>query len=360
MIKRFTPAYDRARDTAKTYKYSAEWHKYLTDEIAIKILLGSDTGPNSTYAVCLDKLRKKLKGVPSKSEGEVILAMAGITGSAPLSNAQADATATLKMLRHLYHLKDRGGQSVWIYAQPYSFHQWVFDEIKGCTPDSAKAKLDKIDEVYSDTVRSHMANGVQQTMAWSQKCVVQLASPDDTTKEIIKRWFFSGDVDDVAMRKASSTLLDGFKKFVALCNSSKLIFSDEPIDRMTGSTVAGQTNYHSNWQDYAFVAGGAGERLDVVYIQNATLKKWASPNESWMATLAILHELSHRLIKTKDAVYDFTGLKPGSVLTYGHAIANADSWAYFAADFNGQLPANEKTKVWKEPAALRARYLNSI
>jgi hypothetical protein len=79
-----------------------------------------------------------------------------------------------------------------------------------------------------------------------------------------------------------------------------------------------------------------------------------------MATLAIIHELSHRLIKSKDAVYDFTGLKPGSVLTHGHAIVNADSWAYFAADFNGQLPDHKRTSVWKEPPALRASYLNSL
>jgi hypothetical protein len=100
-----------------------------------------------------------------------------------------------------------------------------------------------------------------------------MGTPDDATKDMIKRWFFSGDVEKDAMNKAASTLLSGFKKFVTLCNSSKLIFSDEPIDRMTGDAVSGQTHYRSNWEDYAFVAGGAGERLDVVYIQNATLRQ---------------------------------------------------------------------------------------
>lgn len=356
MIRRFSPAYDLAREAAKTYKYAPDWHKFLTDDIGIKLLLGSADGPFSAYAPCLDKLRAKLKGIPAKSEGDVILAMADVKGSAVLSDKQADAVATLKLLRHLYHLRDRGGQSVWIYAQPFSYHKWVFDEIKGCTPATAKTKLNHLDEVYPETLRDHMVTGVQQAMTWSQKIMSKMAAPDDPSKEMIKRWFFAGAADDAAIKKAASTLLNGFKKFVTLCNSSNLIFSDEPIDRMTGSAVTGQSNYRSNWEDYAFVAGGAGERLDVVYIQNATLKQWSSANKGWMATLAIIHELSHRLIKTKDVVYDFTGLKPGAMLGHSKAIINADSWAYFAADFNGQLPGNKRKSVLKEPAALRAGF----
>ena len=359
-LKRFTPAYDRARSSAKSYRFSLDWHQFLTDKIAIKTLLGSEDGPNSAHAGRLDTLRTKLKGIDSKSEAEVILAMAGVKGSAPLSTSQADAVSTLKMLRHLYHLRDRGGQSVWIYAQPYSFHKWVFDEINGCTPSTAASKLEKIDEVYPKTIRGHMATGVQQAMSWSQKCVAKLGTPDNTTATFIKRWFLAGSPSDEDVKKTAATLLAGFKKLVTLCNSSKLVFSDEPIDRMRGSNVVGQTNYKSNWNDYAFVDAAPRERLDVVYIQNATLKKWGSADESWMATLAIIHELSHRLINTKDAVYDFTGLKPGSVLTLEHAIVNADSWAYFATDLNGKLPGNKRTSVWKEPPALRARYLNSL
>ena len=98
----------------------------------------------------------------------------------------------------------------------------------------------------------------------------------------------------------------------------------------------------------------------MVYIQDAALNKWASPNEGWVATLTILHEMSHRVINTKDAVYDFDGLKPGAVLSQKHALANADSWAYFATDLAGQLPGSRAVKVLKEPPALRAAYLRSI
>jgi hypothetical protein len=76
--------------------------------------------------------------------------------------------------------------------------------------------------------------------------------------------------------------------------------------------------------------------------------------------LTLLHEMSHSVINTKDAVYDFDGLKPGAVLSQKHALVNADSWAYFATDLAGQLPGSRAAKVLKEPPSLRAAYLRSI
>ena len=238
----------------------------------------------------------------------------------------------------------------------------MFDEIRGCTPAQARAKLNYADEVYPATMRNHMCTGLQQAQAWSLKCVAELGGTlDDATKAVVKRWFLPDTADDAATQKVAATLLDGFKKVATLCGSTRVIFSDEPINRMDGDAVAGQANYRESWQDYAFVDGGSlRERLDVVYIQDAALKKWASPNEGWVATLTILHEMTHRVINTKDAIYDFEGLKPGAVLTTKHALANADSWACFATDMAGQLPGNRAVKVLKEPPALRAAYLRSI
>ena len=359
-ISRFTEAYDQASKTVNGYTFAGDWHKFLTGKIFIKKLLGSTAGPNTSYRVRPALFRKRLEK-ETGTEADVILKMAGVTGTSLLSTKQADAVATLKMLRHLYHVHKRGGQRVWIYASPYSFHKWVFDEMKGCTRATAKDKLNKIDEVYPKTIRKNMGNGVQQSMSWSQKCVAKLGKPGSSTKKVVERWFYSAKPSKEEMKTTASALLAGFKKITALCNSNTLIFSDEPIDRMKGNAVTDQTNYKSNWNDYAFVDGGTSrERLNVVYIQNATLKKWASSDTSWMATLAIIHELSHRLIETKDAVYDFVGLKPGATLTHNHAIVNADSWAYFAADLNGQLPSHKRASVMKEPTALRAAYLNSL
>lgn len=360
-IHRFTQAYDRASASAKSYTFADEWKKFLTDTVQLNMLVGSADGPNAAQAAKLDILRTKLKGASLKTEADIILDMAGVNGAVALSDAQADAVATLKLLRHLYFSESKGNQSLWIYAQPYSFHKWVFDEIKGCAPADARTKLNYMDEVYDEIIRGQMSTGVQRALSWSQKCVAKLGSPDDATQAVITRWFFSGTPAAEAMTKAAAKLLDGFKKVANLCNSTKLIFSDEPIDRMKGAAVAGQTHYRSNWNDYAFVDGAATrERLDVVYIQNATLEKWASADESWMATLTVIHELTHRLIEAKDAVYDFTGLQPGTVLTHEHAIVNADSWAYFAADLNDQLPSSHCTKVWRAPSSLRAAYLNAL
>lgn len=366
-IKRFTPAYDLACESAKNFKFALDWHQYLTDKIAIKTVLSSPDGPAAAHGPRLDTLRSKLTETLKKvggqtTEGDVLLQMAGVKSGTTLTDAQADALATLKMLRHLYFQRDKGNQSVWIYAQPYSFHQWVFDELKGCSFDDARKKLNFADEVYPALIRGHMVTGLATSLAWCQKCVAKLGGTlDASTKTVLTRWFIPGTAAESDITAVATTLLDGLKKIAALCNSTQVIFSDEPINRMTGSNVSGQTHYRGEWEDYAFVDGGKPrERLDVVYIQNATLQKWSSANQGWMATLAIIHELSHRVINTKDAVYDYTGLKPGAVLQMQHALANADSWAYFVADLNGQLPSNKVTSVMKEPAALRAAYLASL
>lgn len=366
-IRRFTSAYDLAAESAKTYKFALDWHQFLTDKVALKALLGSSEGPSAAHGPRIDTLRSKIADAvkaagPKATEGDVLLQMAGAKATGAVSDAQADALATLKMLRHLYYQVDTGNQVVWIYAQPFSFHKWVFDELRGCSLDAARTKLNHLDEVYPATVRGHMVSGLTTALAWCQKVVSKLGGTlDADTSAVIKRWFVPGGSGNDAVGNAATTLLDGFKKVSALCNSTKVIFSDEPINRMTGDTSSGQTHSRSDWEDYAFVDGGKPrERLDVVYIQNATLQKWSSGSQAWMATLAIIHEVSHRVVNTKDAQYDFKGLKPGTVLTLQHALANADSWAYFAADLNGQLPADKVTQVMKEPAALRAAYLASL
>ena len=365
-IRRFTPAYDLARESAKNYRFAQDWQLFLNDKVGIKVLLGSADGPEAAHGPRIDVLRAKLaetvqKGVAHMTEGDVLLEMAGIQGAAALSDVQADALATLKMLRHLYFLRDRGNQAVWIYAQPFEFHRWVFDEIRGCTPAQAVARLNYADEVYPVAMRNHMCAGLQQAQTWALKCVAKLGGTlDDATKTLVKRWFMPGAPDDAAIQKAAATLLDGFKKVGALCGSRRVIFSDEPINRMAGDAVPDQANYTDSWLDYAFVDSAPRERLDVVYIQNGALEKWASPNEGWMATLTILHEMSHRVINTKDAVYDFQGLKPGAVLTQRHALVNADSWAYFATDLAGQLSGSQAAQTLKEPSALRAAYLRTL
>jgi hypothetical protein len=349
MMETFTEAYDKAMDCAKSYKFGADWHQYLTDNVCIKMLFGSRDGPDVSRGPGLDKFRQKMKQSRGEDEGTTLLKAAGLTPSdtKPLTAQQADAIATLKLMRHLYLQAQQGAQSVWIFAQPETYQKWIYDEISGKSASTAKDILNKLDEVYPLQTRKNMSDGVNQALTWAQKCVAKLGSPDGATKAMVERWFDPGD----KMDKAVGILLAGMKKVSNLLQSNKLIFSDEPIDRNSGG-----------WPDYAFV--DPGERLEVVYIQDATLQAWGTSDQKWMATLAILHEFSHRVINTDDAVYDIAvakgknvgGLKPGGILTTRHAINNADSWAYFVTDLNGQLSSDRRTRVYQVPKVFDPAY----
>lgn len=362
-MNRFTQAYDAARRAVRDYEFTSDWKAKLDLVVGVKDIVAAEDGPKITAGIRLNALRGTIKAAKAKgaTEGKTILSMVGVSnwGLSSMKKKDSDAAATLKMLRHLYQVRNAGAQTVWIYAQPFSFHKWVFDELDGRTGWSAESKLSKVDEVYDSQQRKHMGGGVGTALAWCQKCVSKLGDPNQKTKAIVKTWFCDeGSADSVDA--AAVTLNDGFKKISALLSSNKLIFSDEPIDRMKGDKVKGQKHYRDNWEDYAFVDAAPRERLDAVYIQGGTLEKWGSADKAWMATLAIIHELSHRVLNTKDVIYDFKGLKPNDKLTFEHAIKNADSWAYFAADMNGALTESARKKYYKGPKQLRQAYLDTL
>ena len=126
---------------------------------------------------------------------------------------------------------------------------------------------------------------------------------------------------------------DGFKKIAAVCNGARLVFSDHPPDRSKGG-----------WKDWAFVY--KSEAMDVVYLQGAYLKAAKRSGTLWKCALTIIHELSHREVKTDDNRYDYDGLKPDkSSFPHAKALDNADSWAYFALDYVGTLPAGDRDDV---------------
>lgn len=65
----------------------------------------------------------------------------------------------------------------------------------------------------------------------------------------------------------------------------------------------------------------------------------------WLYALTVVHELSHKLVKTEDIRYDYDGLKPGNGFKTEDALNNADSWAYFAGDLVGAIPKNAIKKA---------------
>jgi hypothetical protein len=217
---------------------------------------------------------------------------------------------------------------VWVYAPPKAWKKWVFEEIKGSDSDTKK-RLQQETEVYSAKDRAVMADALQEAAAWCHK--VQLALGTKDGEALVRRWFLGKDGTDQQLTQAIDTLRDGFKKVDTVCRSGKLVFSDEPGDRHGGG-----------WKDWAFVYGH--EKMNVVYLQGAFLKSGNSGNKT-MCALTIIHELTHKVLKTQDHRYDYDGLKPGRDISFAKAINNADSWGYFAADVAGMLTKSDAKRV---------------
>lgn len=329
----FSTAYARARQVITSGKFAADWQKLIDTEGPLKAALGEDS-PEVSHGGALDKLRHRLDQAAKKGIGafftgngldEVILKAAR---SGDADTAVGEKAATLKMLKHLYLVRQKGSQDVWVYAPPKAYKKWVFDEIKGADTDS-KRRLQQETEVYSARDRTVMADALQEAAAWCQKVQLVLAGKDG--EAAVKRWFLGTAGTAQQMTQAIDTLRDGFKKIDTLCRSGKLVFSDEPGDRHGGG-----------WKDWAFVY--KSEAMNVVYLQGAFLKAGNSGNKT-MCALTIIHELTHKVLNTQDHRYDYDGLKPGRDIAVAKAIDNADSWGYFAADAVGMLSTSDRNRV---------------
>ncbi|MEJ1354412.1 MAG: M35 family metallo-endopeptidase [Candidatus Sedimenticola sp. (ex Thyasira tokunagai)] len=334
-MKNFTQAYDKSREVIKRKGFSKGWQKYLDKEVMPSSLLAGD-GPSTTFAGGLDKLRNKIDKPKvgffkklfygnvenGKTAGDTILLAS--------ANSKKRA-ATLKFLKHFYLSSKRGGQNVWIYSPPVAYKVWVYDHITGA-PLVRSTKLNESAEVYSAKEKGIMCDALLLALNWSQNVVAKLGSPSDDTKAMVRRWFADEDTTDQQITAAITKLSEGFKKVSNVANSSKLIFSDEPLDRARGG-----------WKDWAFVY--SSESQEVLYLQGAFLKAGNS-GKLWICALTIIHEITHRAVKTDDHRYDTSGLKPAkATLPYAKAINNADSWSYFATDLAGKLSASDRKKV---------------
>ncbi len=329
----FSTAYGKARTIITSGKFAADWQKLIDTEGPLKSALGQDS-PEVSHGGAFDKLRDRLDKAAKKGIGalftgngldEVILKAAK---SGDNDTAVGEKAATLKMLKHLYLVRQKGSQDVWVYAPPKAFKKWVFDEITG-TDANSKKRLQQESEVYSARDRTVMADALQEAAAWCQKVQVALGTSDG--EAVVKRWFLGDAGTAQQLTQAIDTLRAGFKKIDTLCRSGKLVFSDEPGDRHGGG-----------WKDWAFVY--KQEAMNVVYLQGAFLKAGNSGNKT-MCALTIIHELTHKLLNTQDHRYDYDGLKPGRDIAFAKAIDNADSWGYFAADMVGMLSKSDRKRV---------------
>lgn len=337
-MDQFSEAYAKAREVLASQTYAADWDRFLRIELDLPALLGAG-GLNQARAEDLDKIRKKIADSTRNGAFKAFFFGEGVADtllaaarSEKSAGSVADRAATLKWLKHLYFARKRGGQEMWVYAGPKAYSKWVYDEIVG-SESGFKSKLASEAEVYSESDRSTMCDALQLALAWSQKTAAGMAGGDEKAKAVVRRWFADADTSEAQIGTAMGKLNEGFKKIAAVCNSSKLVFSDHPPDRAKGG-----------WKDWAFIY--SAEKMDVVYLQGAYLKAARGKGTLWKCALTIIHELSHREVKTKDNRYDYDGLKPDKKdFPHASALNNADSWAYFAVDFVGMLPAGEVKQI---------------
>jgi hypothetical protein len=339
-MDKFSEAYKKLRDVITLQTYQEEWEKLIWESGKAQKLLG-ENGLSLGGAELLDEVRFRLMKTEAAKRPQ---AMLDACVSTETTGSVADRAAALKMLAHLYQEMNRGGQDVWVYAPPKAYTTWIFDEIKGTT-DNIKNKLAANDEVYSSADRTVMVSALDQARKWSLDAVTKLAAADAATKSVVRRWFADDDTSDGDITKAMGTLKDGFKAIANLCSSSRLVFSDDPLDRVK---IYDKKTGKVGWDDYAFVK--TSEKMDVVYLQGAFLKAGAT-GKIWKCALTIVHELSHREAKTDDIMYDDDGIKPHKTkFPHQKALKNADSWGYFATDLAGCLAETDRNGALKVAA----------
>lgn len=342
-MHKFEECYKRTRSQVRNFQFFPE---AAGTAVRLDMVGAMDSdGPDRKGYDQIKALRGAIdagKRKSNKSEGEIILAGCEDAKSKTLVGAVTgwmydvnDRVAAVKMLRHLYLVKMRGAQDIWVFSPPKSYSEWLYDEFDGLGRTGLAQWSSEDEETYSESDKTAMADAAGLALTWSMKCVAKLASPDAATQAVVAKWFCEPGADEKTIKKAAKTLLDGFKKITTVLNSNKLVLSDEPVDRKGGG-----------WKDFAFVY--KSEKMHVIYVQGATLSA-AKGSKMWLAALTIVHELSHREVDTEDHRYDSDGkLAPGGgtgALSADKAIGNADNWGYFAADLNGSLNKGVSTTV---------------
>lgn len=320
----------------------------------LKQLLGP-SGPDAAQAEQLDRLRFALK----KGSWEFITSQhlsaekAGakwIITAAGTAAKKQERAATVKMLRHLYHITSAGAQQIWVYSPPKAYTKWIFDEVSGASDAALETVIEKgAPEVYTETQQGIMADAVQVARAIALEVVAKLGGKTiaDATKEVVKRYFADATTKAEDLPTIMSSLKGGYQRIANACNGCSIVISDEPLDRNG-----------TGWEDWAFIY--PTEKMGVIYLQKAWLDKAGESSPSNAAPLyrcarTIIHELSHKAVKTEDVVYGPKGLKPdGSAdLKAEYALHNADSWAYFAIDVVGKLTGPDAANGTKVCTAIR-------
>ena len=265
-----------------------------------------------------------------KTEGEVILALLGWDATLPINikHKIIKQAAAIKLFRHCYRIQQAGARIVWVVSQPASYTQFTVDEIlaNGNSRIMLEQKLSDTNEFFDATERANLLQATIRTRRWCDHaltCLWRARAENADERARVVKWFADPTVPKAIVDMMITTLQRGYTQLRNRIDENRLIYVDKPTKRTDVGTVA-------------FVH--PTEAMRSIYIHRAFFA--APPPELRQQTyqaVTILHELSHRVLKTDDHKYDHERLGVRASFHIGQAIDNADTWAYFAADCAGEI-----------------------
>jgi hypothetical protein len=329
----FTEAYSKAKNILETQKYNTEWDQYFSSKCLAKAFYG-DSGFCGAHAAVPDLIREKIQQDMKKSQKKLGDSIYEAATADENTGSILERAACLKMMNHLHRTIKKGGQDVWVYAEPKDYTGWVFDEIKG-TEETIKTKLSSDEEIFSKEERDWMSSALCVSLKISEDAKVKLST--GKASDFVKCWFLDEKCGDTELEDATKILVAGFNKITVTCNAANLVFTDYPNWREQRDRYFGGA-----------IRGGEGGGFPIIYLEGAFTRLTGNMNKMWLCAETIIHEFSHHDVSTRDHRYDSNGLKPNSgVFPYAKAIENADSWGYFALDMAGYLPEATRQQVLK-------------
>ena len=310
--------------------------------LGLRKVLGED-GPERTHVAALEHLRTvtlKFK------EAERIMECAGLDPAATTTPAETGVrkAATLKFLRHLYLVGERGSQQVWVLSTPKKYTHYPLDELLTVKASHAsiRDRLADVDEQFGTETRSRLCEAMALGLAWCEaaKFVLSSAKSDAAAMDKVKRWFAEGTTSVADLEKTIAALSAGFKKIAGSLNGNLVVITDMPSLRSDPKFEMTEA--------FMLSTGGKSQMPRTIYIEKALFENYDisvlhDMKKNWARVL--VHECTHIDARTADKRYAYRGLRPGTGLGAADAAINADSWAFFAADCGGALTDGDRLRA---------------
>ena len=347
---KYTIEYDRTKAALAQAGFAAGFARH---GMALDKAMGT-SGFEPAGAAAFDELRALLAtprpgDPPSATEATRLLDAVG--ASPTLAAAERQRAAAIKMLRHTYLVRQRGGQSTWMLSLPDDFGQWPEAALDGATADAARTLLRSSNEHFSDVDLKNLSDGMQDALRWCQKAMFVLGQLQGAGQgkadamALVRRWFAEPATADTDAAAAGATLLRGFKTIAGALNRNQVLLTD--FVPLRGAATGSDEEGYLDSEAFVFPLGGR-ERLDVVYIERDFFRPGGTVAGKGNWSRILVHEMSHLVVGTKDVPagadsrYAWYGIAPNPNFTAAAALTNADNWAFFAADCAGALSPGER------------------